>query len=92
MKIVDYKVPNGKMLKIKLESKNEEIKSVIILGDFFLHPESTIEDIESALIGCKIDTLTISKIIQDVLESSDSTLIGAQPSDIAKAIEKAFLE
>jgi len=90
MKVVDYKVPNGKMLKIKLEFQEEMIKSITILGDFFLHPETTIEDIESALIGCKIDIPTITMLIQDVLQESESTLIGAEPSDIAKAIEKAF--
>ena len=90
MKVVDYKVPNGKMLKIKLESEKDMIRSITILGDFFLHPETTIEDIESALIGCKIDISSITILIQDVLKNSDSTLIGAEPIDIAKAIEKAF--
>ena len=90
MKTIDYKVPNGKMLKIKLETEGEEIKSVVILGDFFLHPESTIEDIENALAGCKIDIQNITATIKEVLESSNSLLIGAQPSDIAKAIEMAF--
>lgn len=80
------------MLKIKLNDDGMKITSVTILGDFFLHPESTIELIESALIGCKIDTEIITKKIQIVLDTSQSILIGAEPRDIANAIEKAMQE
>lgn len=92
LKTIDYKVPDGKMLKIKLDIEGESIKSIIILGDFFLHPESTIEQIEANLVGCKIDMETITARIQEVLDNSNSTLLGAKADDIAKAIDKAFLE
>ncbi|TFG31362.1 hypothetical protein EU527_12675 [Candidatus Thorarchaeota archaeon] len=91
MKVIDYKVPDGKLLKIKVEIKNSSIKSITILGDFFLHPESTIEEIEDALVGCPIDTKTMTKKVQEALDNSNSTLIGASASDIARAIERASL-
>ena len=90
MKVADYKVPNGKLLKIKLNADDNVINSVTILGDFFLHPESTIEQIEMALIGTEIDIQKITDKIQSVLDRTHSILLGAQPNDIAKAIERAF--
>jgi len=92
VKNVDFKVPDGKMLKIKLEVDNERIISIRILGDFFLHPETTIEEIEAALIGMMIDVQMMTEKIHNVIQASHSTLIGAKPSDIAKAIEKAYLQ
>ncbi len=90
MKTIDYKVPNGKLLKIKLVTEFDKIKSITILGDFFLHPESTIDNLERALEGCKINVTILTETIENVLEHSNATLIGAQASDIAIAIEKAF--
>jgi hypothetical protein len=91
LKIADYKVQGGKMLKIKLTDKARIIDSITILGDFFLHPESTIEDIEKRLRGCRIETSLIASEIQDVLDKNNAVLIGASPLDIALAIEKASM-
>jgi hypothetical protein len=89
LKTVDYKVQGGKMLKIKLVLSEQVIDSITILGDFFLHPESTIEAIEDKLRGCRIDRNLITSEIQDVLNKHNAVIIGATASDIAKAIEKA---
>lgn len=91
MKAVDYKVQGGKMLKIKLILDGEIIKSVTILGDFFLHPESTIEAIEESLTDLRIDVEQIAENIQCTLDYYKAVLIGAKPLDIAKAIEKATI-
>lgn len=88
MKIGDYKVQGGKMLRIRLDLDANTIKSITILGDFFLHPESVIELIEEQLNGCRVDVEHITKEIQSVLEKNKAILIGASASDIANAIEK----
>lgn len=89
MKIIDYKIPNGKMLKIKVSFEGELIKSIRIMGDFFLHPESTIEDIEESIVGFEVSIERLSSEIQKVLDENNAVLIGASALDIAVAIEKA---
>lgn len=91
MKIADYKVQGGKMLRIKMNLEGKMIKSIAILGDFFLHPESTIEAIEGKIVGCSVDVQILSSKIQSVLDEHKAVLIGATSVDIAKAIEKASL-
>ncbi|MDH4215045.1 MAG: hypothetical protein OEV85_14105 [Candidatus Thorarchaeota archaeon] len=90
MKTIDYKIPQGKMLKIKVKFEGRIIESICILGDFFLHPESTIEDIEQGIKGCEVNIELISSKIQKILDRSNAVLIGASAIDIAKAIERAL--
>ena len=85
-----YKVPNGKLLKVKLDATSEQIKDVRILGDFFLHPEETIVAIEVALIDCKINPRDIEERIKSTLVEHDATLIGATPADFSKTIMMAW--
>jgi hypothetical protein len=41
-----YKVPGGKLLKIKLTPSEGRIRAIVIKGDFFLHPEETLIALE----------------------------------------------
>jgi hypothetical protein len=91
LKTIDYKIPGGKMLKIKVDIEGQVIKSITILGDFFLHPESTIEEIEERVAGCTLNIELVTSEIQKVLDKNNAVLIGATASDIARAIEKAAI-
>ncbi len=90
MKTIDYKIPEGKMLKIKVNFEGHVIRSISILGDFFLHPESTIDEIEKGLTGCEANLEMITSEIQIALDRMNAVLIGASALDIAKAIMKAL--
>ncbi len=81
-----YKIPGGKLVKVKLRTASGRISEVRILGDFFLHPEETLQKIEKSLIGIPIEETTLEKMITQVLLEFDATLIGATAADIAKAI------
>ena len=85
-----YKVPGGKLVKIKLLRKPlQKIEVVQILGDFFLHPEEAIVDIERALVNVDLEEASIVKTIESVLTKRNAIIIGAKPADIAKAILQA---
>ncbi len=62
----------GKIVKIKLEYKKESqlIHSIKITGDFFLHPEETIEQLEQELCGVKLEKDDLKNKIQLVLKDS----------------------
>ncbi|MCD6593167.1 biotin--protein ligase [Candidatus Bathyarchaeota archaeon] len=82
-----YKVKGGKMIKIQLTLENKKIiKDLRITGDFFLHPEETIEDIEKALRGCSLSKEELVRIIKETLTSKRAVLLGASPEDLARCI------
>ena len=81
-----YKVPEGKLIKIQVELENDTIKFVQIFGDFFLHPEDCLEEIELTLMGALVDEKSLADLIESKLEHCQATLIGARPQDIAHAI------
>ena len=86
----NYKVPDGKLLKVKLHVSSDHIAEAKILGDFFLHPEETILAIEEALIDCKLNPSEIEKRIKFTLNENEATLIGATPADFSKTIMMAW--
>lgn len=89
MKQSVYKVPNGKMIKIKVAVDGKKITTIIITGDFFLHPEDTLFAIEKNLAGTNLEENALIKSIQSTLEKKGAILIGADALDIAKAILQA---
>jgi len=81
-----YKAPDGKLIRITLELEGKFIRSLQISGDFFLHPEEKIEQIESSLINEEINKDEIIQKIKKIVEDEDITLVGITPEDIAEAI------
>ncbi len=62
-----------KLVKIELayHQKSMEIKSIKITGDFFLHPEETIEKLEASLVGVKLEKESIKNKIEFILKNSE---------------------
>ncbi len=63
----------GKIVKIKLAYKQESqlIYSIRITGDFFVHPEEVIEQLEQGLCGVKLEKEDLKNKIQLVLKNSE---------------------
>jgi hypothetical protein len=82
----EYKVPGGKLIKVFASIKNGFIEEIKITGDFFLHPEESIEILEEKLKGIKVDDETkIRNILNDFFSSK--TLIGATVEDFLSALK-----
>jgi len=81
-----YKVEGGKMIKVHLTQKDGKIEKIKIMGDFFLHPEELIEEIESKLIGSPLDEESISNSIKAFIENKKATILGASEKDFARCI------
>lgn len=86
MKKGEYKIPGGKLVRIEIETKGHEIESIKITGDFFLHPESTIEQIELQLVGTPLRKKDIERQIKDVLKQFDGELLGVNPGQLSECI------
>jgi len=85
-KRIDYKVPNGKLIRIEAEIENDKIRKIKINGDFFLHPEESISDIERVLIGKNLDSEGMKKTLTELTKKKRITLLGVSEKDFADAI------
>ncbi len=63
----------GKIVKIELAYKQESqlIHSIRITGDFFVHPEEVIEQLEHGLCGVKLEKEDLKNKIQLVLKNTE---------------------
>jgi lipoate-protein ligase A len=85
----EYKVEGGKLVKAQVIIDGNIIRKVKITGDFFLHPEELIEELEEALVGSLLDESNLAKLIRGVIEKKNAILLGASPEDFAKCIVMA---
>ena len=82
----DYKVPGGKLIRVRLIHRNGIIESVRFNGDFFMHPEEAMEKLEGMLAGKEIDEAYA--IIDDFLRGVE--VAGASADDFKKALKMAI--
>lgn len=84
------KVPGGKMLEARVEFE-ASILRIEILGDFFLHPEEAITDIEDCLVGMPIaaSAAEMALKLRELSGTRGIEMIGITPEAIAWAVSKA---
>ncbi len=88
----EEKIAGGKLVCIEIWSTDSTTADrVRISGDFFLHPEDSIEDIEDSLIGLPLDSaeIAIESRVAQCLQKRDASLIGVSAKDIARLFAKA---
>jgi len=83
-----YKVPNGKLIRVKVEFENELIIKVQITGDFFIHPEESIDDLELALKETEYSRKNVSDIISRFFSQDDLVAFGITPQALVDALMK----
>ena len=81
----ELKIPGGKLIRVKFSKREGKISNIMISGDFFLHPEDGIEELERRLTGTKIDLKTLKDIIKNFFRE-EYVLIGVKPDDITRVI------
>ena len=85
----EYKVKGGKLIRVQLLRGSDKIERIKISGDFFLHPEEFIEELEKALLGNTLNESNLAEVIETVLGRGEATLLGAASTDFAKCIMMA---
>ena len=89
MKRFEYKVPGGKLLRVKLEVEAGKIRFLQLTGDFFMQPETDLEELEVQLIDSPVDFATIESVIHGFFLTKKTVITGASPSDFAYIINQA---
>ena len=90
MKRCEYKVPGGKLLCAKVEVEDDRIVWLQISGDFFLLPETDLEDLEGQLLGMKIAPESIKEKVVSFFMEKKTTIVGASAEDFAHVINTAI--
>ena len=78
------KVEGGKMLRVRGETSGGRISSIVITGDFFLHPEEAIESLETSLKGALLERDAVIAVVSN--ELAGATLVGATEEDVADLV------
>lgn len=88
------KAPGGKLLRIKVDFNQEGgiIEDVQMHGDFFIHPEDFIDDIEQLLVNLdqKDTEESIAAALNRLVEDEGAELVGVTPEAIAKTFKTAL--
>lgn len=86
--MAEYKIPGGKLLTCEMRVVEGVIAEIKLSGDFFMHPEDAIKELEEELTGSRIDAYE-SKIIE-FFQDREIKLFGISPGDFSKVIELAL--
>ncbi|MFX0097651.1 MAG: lipoate protein ligase C-terminal domain-containing protein [Candidatus Hodarchaeota archaeon] len=84
----ELKVPGGKLIRADIFVKDGRIGRVVITGDFFLHPEDLLEQLEEKLLGS--DKEKIDKIVGEFFIETRAVLVGVDVKDFADVVLAAW--
>ncbi len=88
---IAVKVEGGKLLRMELELAGERIKSLKISGDFFIHPEDSLQIIEKALYATSpdADMVKVADNLKELAASQGIQMIGITPGAISATFKEA---
>lgn len=83
-----YKIPGGKLVKIKLQYDKESMKitNIGITGDFFAYPEESIDILEKELKNISLRKKDLYKKIDEIIKSNNFEFIGLNAKGLTDGI------
>jgi lipoate-protein ligase A len=88
---VTHKTPGGKLVRLQIDCSDYAVTQVRITGDFFVHPEESLSDVEAALRNFSRD-MPIEKLVQKInqaLAIRSAEMVGIDALTLAKLIHEA---
>ncbi|PWB97945.1 lipoate--protein ligase family protein [Salinibacterium hongtaonis] len=87
----EYKVPGGKLVVVDLDVEQGRIANFRLAGDFFLEPDSALDDINATVNGMpeSSDSASIATAISRALPDG-AQLLGFSPESVAIAIRRSL--
>ena len=83
----EYKVKGGKLIRCALELSDNVTVDVKITGNFFMHPEESIEKLENILKGTELNKEALKEKITKFY-NSNTQVIGAKIDDFVTLLMK----
>ncbi len=89
---ITHKIPQGKLVRISLEFDTTILHDIKICGDFFIHPEETVVEMERALFHLPVEATEtrIKSLLDRAVETKNAQLIGVDTASVAKLIHEAI--
>ena len=84
----EYKIPGGKLLACELTLSDGRISDIKLSGDFFMHPETSILDLEKVIKDTTPSTF--SEKVHGFFKDSGIVLYGVSPQDFIQVIQLAL--
>lgn len=88
----DYKAPGGKLVRVRMEEDDGEIRAVRVSGDFFLIPEDQLSKLEKTLVGAPLKEKELKILIDRFFVATRVKGLGVSQDDFVNAILSATLE
>ncbi len=87
----EYKVPGGKLVVVDLDVEGGKITGFRLAGDFFLEPDSALEQINVAVNGLPADSdaATIASVVRQALPDGVQ-MLGFSPEAVATTVRRAL--
>ncbi len=83
----ERKVKGGKFLCVSVRHESNLIASLKLTGDFFIHPEDSLEKIERSVVGMPLNRPEdIAEAINAVVRSDNIKILGFSVNDLANLI------
>lgn len=86
----EFKVPGGKLLRAKAEAEAGKINFIQATGDFFMTPETDLEDLEEKLLGTPVNPEAVREAVCTFFRERGTVITGASPEDFAHVIISAL--
>lgn len=83
------KKPGEKLLKTQIEVDQGVIKKIVFAGDFFIHPEETLDKLEAHLLNT--EKKSVGDRIDDFFSDKDVKLYGVSQKSFKDVVEAALM-
>lgn len=80
-----YKAAKG-LIKVKAKVESGSLQEIQISGDFFMHPEDRLWDLERVLVGTEVNRDKFVSKLKNFYEQEGILTPGVVPEDFAEAI------
>lgn len=84
----EYKIPNGKLIACNVEQELGVITKLKISGDFFMHPEDSIIELEKTILGATVKDYPAK--INQYFDENKIKLVGVKITDFIEVIRLAL--
>lgn len=84
------KVQGGKLVRVKVDY-DTSIQRLQISGDFFLHPEDAIQQLEESVVGMKVSSSEqeFAAKTKEIVNANSLLLVGFSCDDLGRLIKGA---
>ena len=86
------KVEGGKMVRLRLVHDGGRIVAARLTGDFMVHPEEALDEMERCLLGIdvRIDDARLTQVLGDAVTSSGAELIGFSIPHVVELVRRCL--